>query len=192
MKIERPIIIVEGIDNVGKGTLIQNLIKRIGFAHVIKYDKPKLTDQHLNLREYQVDSFLSGFGLIAAAVSMHEVPQLIFDRFHLGELVYSPLYRGYDGHYVFQQEASVITQVPDILEKTLLVLLTAKNFEVLADDGKSFDRSAVEKEQGLFIDAFNLSWLRKIRVDVNNEDGTWRSPDEIADLIHSVLKKGAA
>ena len=43
---------------------------------------------------------------------------LIFNRSHLGETVYSPLYRGYSGDYVFDIEKKICT----ISTKTRVIL----------------------------------------------------------------------
>ena len=53
----------------------------------------------------------------------------IFDRGHLGEYVYSDLYRDYNGDYVFDLEDKLTK------EDIKLVLLTTSKFDLLEDDG---------------------------------------------------------
>lgn len=174
------IFIIEGIDNVGKGTLIEGIQNRLGFHNVIKYDKPKaLSIYEGSLQDYQARSFAHGFKLLrAAAISDCRV---IFDRFHLGELVYSPLHRGYSGHYVLDMEKSVFKD--DIFRRVIrnveLILLRASKPELLPDDGKSLDPKKINQEQALFDNVFAYSMFNKRVIEVQDEDGTFRLPSEI-------------
>lgn len=75
-----PILIIEGCDKTGKTSLAQMLHRMTG-AHVIKVSQPTTDDpleeyrQHVNKLEYARYNFT------------------IFDRFHLGEFVYGPIFR---------------------------------------------------------------------------------------------------
>jgi hypothetical protein len=180
-----PIIILEGLDRLGKSTLINNIMNHFGFYHYIHYEKPKALDCYLDscvnpLKAYQVDSFLTGFDLIANATAD---TRIIFDRFHLGESVYSPLYRKYDGDYVFSMEHDCIEQLkvhPHKLDNVKLILLTSSNFDFVEDDGLSFDVTAQQKEQNMFIAAFNTSKFKhKTLIDVHNGHGGFKDPLEI-------------
>lgn len=179
------IIIVEGIDNVGKGTFIKTLMNAFGFWQVIKYDRPlKLDcfkrDDIDQLRTFQECSYENGFNLLLAAAN--KGVDLIFDRFHLGEVVYSPFYRGYSGDYVFDIEQRTLQK--DVMNKinssVSLILLHAERPDKLPDDGKSFDVSKCAAEQAMFVDAFSRSKLRRKKlIQVQESDGTFRNPNEI-------------
>lgn len=178
------IFIVEGIDNVGKGTLIESIITNIGFHQIIKFDKPKKCKPYNNsLKTYQEESFLNSFSLLSSLLrpGMPTPPRLIFDRFHLGELVYSPLYRGYSGDYVFSLEKSSIGNIGPIASANIrLILLTADQPELLPDDGKSFDPTKAHSEQSMFIDGFKQSCIKnKVMVQVQNPDGSFKDPNRI-------------
>lgn len=174
----RPSIIIEGIDGVGKTLLIREIQKIFGYSTVLKYDKP-VSSLRFSQKDYQEYSFILGFKRIAMETERKFPERLIFDRFHLGEYVYAPLYRGYSGDYVFQIEAQMLERYPNLKCGCFMVLLTANNFEILKDDGQSFDRSKVEEEQKMFQKAFDVSWLRKIQVCVHDEEGNWRPIKEI-------------
>lgn len=175
------IFIVEGIDNVGKGTLIETIIDQLGFHQIIKFDKPKKCQKYNgSLKSYQEESFTNSFFMLQNMLKpgMPNPPKLIFDRFHLGELVYSPLYRGYSGDYVFALERQAFRSLGPIAEaKIRLILLTADQPELLPDDGKSFDPTKIACEQSMFIDGFDQSCIKNKRmVNVQNSDGSFRDP----------------
>ena len=84
--------------------------------------------------------------------------RVIFDRWHLGEAVYAPLYRGYPGDYVFDLEARYQVADKNLVRLILLVedFAISKHF---ISDGGSFDDSKREAEQKMFIEAFNKSTI---------------------------------
>lgn len=166
-------IIVEGIDRLGKDTLIKNIIENNGFHFVIHYSKPKKMPVYdYSLYNYQRHSFISGFDLLRA----HDVP-VIYNRFHLGEVVYSPMYRDYSGDYVFDMEKSYRT---DENNDVRLILLTTSNFEFIQDDGDSFDFNKKEIEQKRFVEAYFKSIIEDKRiVDVHNGKGGFKDVEDI-------------
>lgn len=179
---------IEGLDRLGKTTLIDGILNKEGFYQVIHFGKPKklqayeearlerpssLSKEQLQLYFYQVAAFRNSM-LMAKSGS-----RIIFDRWHLGECVYSPLYRGYSGDYVFSLEASTgINERNDIR----LILLT-EDFDRsnhFKSDGGSFDDTRRREEQELFIKAFNSSSIRdKKIICVTGLNGNFRSKEEI-------------
>ena len=173
--------IICGIDRLGKDTLISNIQDRLGHHFVLHYSKPQALEFYgEDLLRYQHASFVSGFELMSARPSS---VGLIFNRFHLGEAVYSNLYRGYDGNYVFDLEQ---TWGAEFMTDVTLVLLTTSDFSFIKDDGESFDFSRKEEEQEMFKKVFNKSAFRhKIMVDVANGKGGFKSPE---DILNEVLQ----
>jgi nicotinamide riboside kinase len=153
--------IICGLDRLGKSTLIENLQHRLGYFSVFHYERPKkLKCLGHDLFSYQKLSFENGFRLISSPQS-----KIIFDRFHLGETVYSPLYRGYSGEYVFDLEEEFGVSKMDHVK---LILLTTSSFEFVEDDGKSFNVSKRNEEQEMFKEAFaKSSFKHKSIVDVS-------------------------
>ena len=166
---------IEGIDRLGKSTLIEGLLNRLGYYQVIHFSKPlKLnayahaSDRSLSfagvplhsqqLYQYQSQSFRNSMLLAKSGA------RIIFDRWHLGEAVYAPMYRAYRGDYVFDFERR---HELDAVSGLRLILLT-EDFQVsrhFVDDGESL--GAVEKreeEQALFLSAFERSIIRDKRV----------------------------
>lgn len=178
--------IIEGIDRLGKTTLINNLLDELGYHLVVHYDKPRKLSFYEKgfehnvlfsdpLKVYQKAANEQMFKMCQAGV------KLICDRGHLGECVYSPLYRNYTGNYVFEVEKQHDTS------STRLVLLTTSDFSICVDDGESFNFDNKEHEQKLFIDAFEQSSIKdKMIVDVAAGDGKFKDPRHI---LNQVLRR---
>lgn len=186
--------IIEGIDRIGKSTLIDNILFHTGYHHVIHFVKPPETSYYsqklssfglinpiednvknrkrYNQHQYQATSFEAGFELLS-----NPEQNFIFDRFHLGECVYAPRYRKYDSEYVFEIERKFHA---DRLSHVKLILLVTSNWNIIEDDGKSFDFTQKEAEQQDFITAFHKSiFQNKKIIDVWQPNGKRKSIDEI-------------
>ncbi|MNM94375.1 SPBc2 prophage-derived uncharacterized protein YorR [compost metagenome] len=85
---------VTGCDGVGKTTLVSNLEKKTGFESK-HFDKPK--DMKDGKEQY--------FGFLNELDDSKE--GIILDRFHEGEWVYAPLYRGYEADYMRELEREI-------------------------------------------------------------------------------------
>jgi hypothetical protein len=186
-------IIIEGVDRLGKDTLISGIKDKLGFFQVIHYQKPELLyPYHMGnptmvifdsaglkreaLKQYQIQSFRTMFKLLNSGAP------LILNRAHLGETVYAPRYRGYSGEYVFDIES---VHGERALKTTLLVLLVTSDFSFIADDGGSFDFKAKEAEQDDFIRAFDQSaFNNKLMIDVASKNG-FRSKEDIVQQVIS-------
>lgn len=195
--------LIDGIDRLGKSSLIQRIQAELGYHLVIHYDKPQVLPHFLDMahciksaevsetdydesyrslslenlarRLYQEEANYGMFQLLRSKVP------IIFDRTHLGELVYAPLYRGYSGDYVFEMENCLIDDKPYTLtDEVRLILLVSSNTEMLKDDGLSFDPTKKNEEQERFIQAFRQSKLtNKVMVDVHNGSGGYKSFEEV-------------
>jgi thymidylate kinase len=165
------IFIIEGLDRLGKSTLIQGIRDELGYYEVIHFNKPQrlaiydgkaTTEGEVNKLQsfyyYQYTSFENMMLL------MRSNANIIFDRAHLGEVVYSPLYRNYSGDYVFELEKQY--SIGD-LETVRLILLVedfdkAKHF---VDDGNSLGPTEKRfEEQERFISAFHRSLIKDKRI----------------------------
>jgi thymidylate kinase len=195
--------IIEGIDRLGKSTLIDNIRNELGYFEVIHFGKPQVLTYNQKIVDrfkaeaadpskyiseadipdiykiYQYDSFDNALRILKSDA------RLIFDRAHIGEAVYAPIYRNYSGSYVFDLERSHNAQD---MRHVKLILLT-ENFEVskhFVDDGESLDVTKRKEEQQLFIDAFNQSVFpnKKIVSVTDERTGEFRSAlDILQDVI---------
>lgn len=172
-------IICEGLDRLGKTTLISGIINRLGYHEVIHFDKPKGLDVYSgSLFKYQEESFKNMFRLLSCSADV------ICDRSHIGEYVYSPLYRSYDGSYIYDLEDSFIASGSNFHLTTKLVLLTCENPQSFGqDDGMSFDWSKRMSEQDAFIRAVERSRIRDKKIIRVDRDGEFRPAREILDEV---------
>jgi hypothetical protein len=169
--------IIEGVDSLGKDTLIEAIQNKNGYYPVIHYQKPKILEKynHIDIFGspeycYQYASFCNLMQLLNSKI------KLITNRSHLGEYVYADLYRGYNGSYVFDlEEKSELNKLNHIK----LVLLTTSDFSFTKDDGENFNFDNIKLEQEKFIDAFNQSIIpNKIIVDIN-DNGKRKTVEQI-------------
>lgn len=180
--------IIEGIDRIGKSTLIKNLEHKLGYHQKIHCPKPELLDcynENLNnpLEAYQRERYNAFFEF------MHNDSCIIFDRGHLSEVVYSPIYRGYSANHLFDMEKE---NNLDFKNDLFLILLICSDTSFLVDDGKSLDFSKKDVEQKSFKQAFALSNIKnKLIIDVCNGNKNFRNSDEILNqVLDFVYKKG--
>lgn len=176
--------LIEGLDRLGKDTLIDGIQQARGFHHVLHFSKPLELDCYRQLSELNVDSQMYrnvpgtyGCGKSNSKIIQGEMfrqyqlasfrnmfmllrdpyTRLIMNRAHLGECVYAPLYRGYAGEYVFDIER----QFEMAANKSTRLILLWEDFEIakhFVDDGLSLGSiENRQREQELFIKAFNRS-----------------------------------
>ena len=179
--------IIEGVDRLGKDTLIENLQIKLGPHIVQHYGKPivadKFKDHPCPEQKAQKESFKLGFDLLRTGIPT------IMNRFHIGEYIYGPMYRFYNAEYIFELEDKYFTDTCHN-DRTLLVLLTTSNFDFIVDDGESFDFSKKEQEQRKFIDAVKKSNIgHKVIVDVHNGSGGFKTPEKILNEILEVYNE---
>ena len=171
-------IIVEGLDRLGKDTIIAGIQEEIGPYFEIHFSKPKKL-KHIDrpdwAKVYQELSFKNGMALLGSSEA-----KIIFNRFHLGECVYSPLYRNYSGEYVFGLERVYGLDRYDDIRLILLTEDFSKSTHFV-DDGLSLgNQEAREKEQDMFVAAFNASIIADRRIIcVTAENGSFRSAEDI-------------
>ena len=99
---------------------------------------------------------------------------IVYDRGHLGEVVYSPMYRNLPAWWIFDMESYVCWR-PDIK----LILLVTTNFDMIPRDGNNIEEGNEQEEQKKFEEAFKKSKIKDKRiVQVNNGD-KFRTIEEI-------------
>lgn len=166
-------LIVEGPDNVGKSTLINNLnnyynkitlhnlhysnVKQENTAEVIKHNK-KLYTEMFELMTFTLKNDKAG---------------LIFDRSHLGEMVYGNIYRSYTGDYVLDIEKK-FHNILDIFENLFLITLVDEPENLISrEDGLSFstDLDKKQRELELFDLTHNSSSIsNKLIINIKDKD----------------------
>ena len=126
------IIIVEGIDRVGKTTLCERLRDEMNVPIHKNVCKTKYENMDNN---YETDKMLQLINICNITDSI-----VIFDRFHLTDYVYGIIERGYDVH-----DASVnIADIENSLkEDTILLLVEPTNIDKSSNEhGKDLSKHA--------------------------------------------------
>ena len=151
-------LLIEGCDNVGKGTQIEYIKK----YEEEKYNCPVHYMHYSNIkgakdvRAVSEELYRQMFKIVGADYGNCLI---ICDRSHLGEAVYSPIYRGYNGDYIFdlEKEADLKTKVG-----LLVFTETAENL-IKRDDGLSFSIDVDKKNDEIarFKAAYDKSILTK-------------------------------
>jgi hypothetical protein len=181
--------LLEGIDRVGKDTLIDGLQNRWGYFQVLHFVKPKRLDCYLNGikspdRQYQEESFRNLFRLLGAPGA-----RIICNRTHLGEFVYAPLYRGYSGEYVFDvEEECAAHELHDA--RLILLIEDFQKSRHFVDDGQSLGKPDKRKsEQEGLIAAFERSRVTDKRTICVTDANTGAFKDARTILEEAVRSK---
>lgn len=172
-------IIIEGTDNTGKDTQQNLIIEKLHnkVFHKVHYSSLPFkddTDKHTTYSKKMYDDMFK-----TMILCKDNDINFIFNRSHLGETVYSPLYRGYSGDYVFDIEKNYVNT---LRENLYLITLTNDPQTILSrDDGKSFYGN--EEEVKAEVDGFNRAHrLSKIKNKLLINIGTM-SADEVSKII---------
>ena len=150
-------IIIEGTDNVGKDTQQDLIIKNMSdhVFHKLHYSSLPFKDDNDKHATYSKKLYETMFQLmmkskLGSSKNDSDI-NLIFNRSHLGETVYSPLYRGYSGDYVFDIEKKYTKALREDLY--LITLVNDPHTILKRDDGKSFYGN--EEEVKAEVEGFN-------------------------------------
>jgi hypothetical protein len=176
-------IIIEGTDNTGKDTqqnlIIKNLKDKV--FHKVHYSSLPFKDDVEMHTSYSKKMYEDMFKMMV--LCKDQDINIIFNRSHLGESIYSPLYRGYSGDYVFDIEKGFVNT---LRENLYLITLTNDPHTIWSrDDGKSFykNEEGIKAEVDGFIRAHRLSKIKnKLLLNV----GTM-SADEVSKIIIEFL-----
>ena len=184
------LLIVEGLDRCGKDTIMQRLMSE--YPHFISshFGFPK-GDTNEEKHEYQIRSFTKEFAIqkqIRQTLGVYDFSDGLYtwNRSHIGECVYGPIYRGKDPDWIFDMEKFHFEDDDDVY---LLYLYADIEFLLNQDDGKSFTTDINKKrtEARLFETAVNRSIIKnKLKIKVNNED-EYVNPEKIYFLVKHFL-----
>lgn len=149
------VIIIEGQDNCGKSTLIRNLIKNNKNPKRIVCSSVS-PPAGVNASEWAFMHY--SFSLDNAIKLSREGWDVYFDRAHLGEAVYGPLYRETPGDWVFNMESGLNLDNND--DVSLIVLIGTDGHLSKFDDGLSLSTDFFEEERKLFRKAYENSLIK--------------------------------
>lgn len=165
------ILIFEGLDRCGKDTqikLVKQNIKRKVF-HELHYTNDFIKNDNSEIAE--IKSYFQ-YGEMFKIINffIENKMNLILNRSHLGEHVYSEKYRNYDGSYVFDLEKMFIDKIKN---KIFLVIFIDTPENILnREDGNSLSKDIENKKYEIekFKEAFEKTIIpNKIIININNK-----------------------
>jgi len=184
------LLIIEGLDRVGKDTLISAVSK--DYRHVVKrhWSYP-VGETNKEKTLYQKNVFMREFylqHLIRNTPEFSKDSLYVWNRAHLGEYVYGTLYRNSDpSSWIPDLERSY--HFDSDTEVYLVFLYADADFIAVQDDGKSYSKDAYDKQQEImkFEDAFDNSLIKnKLKIKVN-DGNNYISADAIHEQVNRFL-----
>lgn len=184
------IIIIEGPDNTGKNTLINEILDNNEIVKIIHCSKPKpsknvLFEQYLSfkrLAEEAIKDYIANSDEI-----------LVYNRFHIGEYVYGQIYRNENPEQILEIikliEKEILSTIPQ--DDILYIQLLSTSSELLRknDDNKSLSNANIElikKEQQYFKEAFKHSLFKNKHIIYVNKENTNEFRDR-QDIINEFI-----
>lgn len=185
------VYIFEGMDNCLKDTLIQLFRATLSpQTQILKYNSPPKGVANVEL--WQKAHFEDMFDLIKANLDSGS-RNLILNRAHLGEYVYSPIYRGYEGNWIFDLEKAFLRSSDFYYSNIKLFVFYDSNNSNLhfREDGNSLSNNNnenLDKERGRFLQAFEKSIIPNKRIfDLSDYPGDSKDEKNQVD-VKSILK----
>ena len=177
------LIIVDGMDNTGKSTLIARLTKVLeslgNTTIIIHSQKPPKDIAPEDTSAYQHKYYLDLINMLATLKSERKYDYIILDRGWISEYVYGPLYRNrgkqeiVEDNIVLDKKVLSLFNIPS--DVYLIMLLGSTKFLLSREDGKSLsdnDESLIELERTEFEKGYYYSLIDKkiyYEVDSDNE-----------------------
>lgn len=177
------LIIVDGMDNTGKSTLIARLTKvleSLGNTTItIHSQKPPKDIAPEDTAAYQHKYYLDLINMLATLKSERKYDYIILDRGWISEYVYGPLYRNrgkqeiVEDNIVLDKKVLSLFNIPS--DVYLIMLLGSTKFLLSREDGKSLsdnDEDLIELERTEFEKGYDYSLIDKkiyYEVDSDNE-----------------------
>lgn len=185
----KKLIIIEGTDNVGKDTVINQLLNRYKDAKVYHCEKPKSKDAKEAAKE-QYNSFLS----LAKENSVSKDTTIIHNRSWYGEYVYGVKYRNNDENEVKKSILEFENILLNNIDDVCLIILLSDNSDFLVknDDGLSISQAKkelIEDETKRFEEIFKFSTIPNKRIIYVNNGENWRTKEEIIGEVYNAINK---
>jgi thymidylate kinase len=190
------LLIVEGMDNVGKDTMINEIRGEFDRVKIVHFDKPKSKD-NIEAAKEQKETFHKALKQVVEDYKNDSYDLVIFNRSYQGELVYGTLYRGREASEVKTQNLIMDTFLENNLsaKDICFVTLLADDLHFIRrnDDGLSLSNNDMEKlakERELFLEAYKFSAIkRKKLIYVNDGPFAFRPKNSIKEEILNELNR---
>jgi len=191
------LIIIEGGDQLGKSSLIKELCEYFNYDNITirHFGKPPKGMSPEETLRFQFKKFRSEIKLYNSFLNRENDYQyyeniMIWNRSHLGEYVYSTLFRNANPDVVKRKIINLEKAFTSHI--VYLITLTADpEFFLNIDDGKSFSQNLIDKtkEINLFTEVHQFSTIPyKLLVKVDDK-GKFRKKEDIFNEVVQFLEK---
>lgn len=174
------IIIIEGMDNTGKTTLINQLREVYTNSAVIHSSKPPNSVK--NKCEWETSYYYQ-----MSEMSVQANMNMIFDRFHLGTYVYGIQFRGYLDDEVSELFDLVETSLMSTDKPVFLITLVDYGDAIMnRDDSLSFEKTADDYDatKRLFEEAHDKSSIvPKLLINISDNGGLGNTFKTVKEFI---------
>lgn len=182
-------IIIEGGDRLGKDTLLKRLCDHFNYNNVTirHFDKPPKGMTPKETLDFQFEVFYKEMIFVGYVNDFVDGDNLgyhdnivIWNRSHLGEYVYSQMFRG-----IHKKDVSSKLRLFEERNKTdnqyLITLTASPKFFLEQEDGESFSQNLEDKarELQLFKEAHALSLIPNKKLIKVNQGNSYRGKDVI-------------
>lgn len=190
------LIIIDGVDNTGKNTIISNLLNEYDRIKLIHCQKPKSKDP-IEAAQEQVQTYYNLLDELLYDYNDQDfhLDATIYNRSWYGEYVYGCMYRN-------NHEQSVVNLITDIEnelytvfspEDIIFITLLSNNeqFLIKHDDGLSISTKLDNKREEIkrFEEIFDISTIENKKIIYVNNGEEFRSREEIWNEIITFIKE---
>lgn len=198
------LIIFEGVDNLGKSTIINKLTEMYKQERDIMYMHFKNPPKDIeNPLAYQEQTFSQAMAKCSYLSNTEHILQntnkniVFFDRSHFGEYVYGPIYRNENPEDIIKTLKKV-HNTHSLFNIIIVHLEASPEFVISHDDNKSFTSdyneeerlATVKREIASFNECFDkIQPANYIKINVEGSNNNYRNIDDIISEIISKAKE---
>lgn len=154
------IIVVEGIDRVGKTTIANKIRIESEYDPFMKFQMFKHDESFVSYDKMDTDNEADKMAQLLTIADMFNC-NVLFDRFHLSDFVYGIVGRGYKFSDAYHNMQAIDTMLSDM--NSVLVYVKPTDLKRSSDE----HRSDLTMHDRLMDAAFHDSLMNKIEVDYN-------------------------
>lgn len=188
------IVIIEGTDNVGKDTVIMQLLSKFPVTKVMHCEKPK----SITPKEQAAEQYASFLNLAQENIYDNvrgKTDCVIHNRSWYGEYVYGCMYRQNDPDHVVNMihklEEHLLRSIDEKDIVYITLLSNSAEFLVKNDDGLSLSDAKVDKiveETRRFEKIHELSTFKNKHIIYVNDGESFRTKEDIMEDVMSAIK----
>jgi thymidylate kinase len=190
------VLIIEGIDNVGKNSVITSICEHYEYDNVtIRHCGKPPKDVEIPF-SFQTHAFSNEFKIMDKLLDSEKNEnyyenRIIYNRFYLGEYVYGQMYRNVTPEKILSFIDFFEQRMLQFFDPYLITLYSTPEFAVKVEDGCSISEKIEDKtkEIELFKTIHNHSAINnKLLLKIDNL-GEWKSKEEINSTILNFINK---